>query len=234
MFRTPIRLTLALAFSVAVLSLSAVANTVISTFSSISPGYSTTSFIVVCEQNSCGGGTTGQDVAADFTPSSTVTFTELDIALRSGIPNTFTSFTIELVADSAGKPGSTVLDSWSVNSVPWSAAANNTSNLPSTPPTVLLPHSTIVLLAGTQYWVEAISTSTTEGGWDINNFSPVKLGNYDLMLLCSTAGCNQWSAQLNATPAYSVSGSLAAVPEPATVALLVGGLGLIAARRRRK
>ncbi len=155
--------------------------------------------------------------AMAFTPGGNYLFSKIDIALQYGGIGT-NSVVVNLATDVGGIPGAT-LESWTV-----------------TPSTTGTGYETvtdslgILLKGGTQYWIEATPGATdTTAIWNSNLMD---LGN---------AAVNKGSGWVdrNTPPvgyqlgAFDVQGT--AVPEPASIGLILGGFAVLAgAVRRRK
>jgi hypothetical protein len=90
---------------------------------------------------------------------------------------------------------------------------------------------TPLLTAGTQYWVTVAAPATSSYAWNFNNTG----ANADHAV--SSDGGATWfvGASGSFTPgAFRVDGNLAGtpVPEPGTLLLVAGGVGMLARRRR--
>ena len=154
-------------------------------------------------------------VASAFTPSITVTFTELDMGLQyfSGT----NLFTVELLSDASGSPGS-MLESWSVNN----ALSSQCCILQ-----VLAGTGLTTLNGGSQYWIAVLPGAVdTFVGWNLNNTGDI--GNFD-----GTVGSGWINDSPSTKGAFEVQGS---VPEPASAALVLAGglLGILFGRRKRR
>jgi MYXO-CTERM domain-containing protein len=164
-----------------------------------------------------------QSMAAPFTPSSNYSLAQIDAALVSfGGPNTIT---LSLNADSGGAPGA-VIESWVINGLPASGASGS-------PVQTVTPVSTVLLNAGTQYWVVALATGVANDGWDESNLGA---GGQEAVQ-SSTAG--GWLVEsYGQPPAFDVQGNLPSqlpsqTPEPATWVLAAAGLLAAGLLRRR-
>jgi uncharacterized protein (TIGR03437 family) len=107
---------------------------------------------------SCGP-MTNRWIASPFTPSGNFILTQVDLAL--GWSSGTNGAIIDLVNDQNGVPGTSILESW------------NISSLPSTGPnalTTLTSNGTVLLTQGTPYWLVAKgAASDTLDFWDGNN-----------------------------------------------------------------
>lgn len=143
---------------------------------------------------------------------------ELWLGLRDGDP----AITAELRADSAGGPAAAL----AVFSLPsLSAGLTRIELLPSVPQ--------ISLAAGTTYWIVLGVNGAGSFGWTYaegnNQAGPGTLGNYGY----SSDGGAGWAAFGTDDPYLLRVNVAPAVPEPASVALLLAGITLLAARRWR-
>lgn len=177
--------------------------------------------------NTAVGNFVGNDLVGDnlaegdtFTPTSTATFGSLDIAL-SCVVSCPDPFTVALTRDGGDQPGA-VIESFTVAGA--SLGALGVNNPPIVLDSVVLP----LLMAGTQYWVTALSDLNNSIAWSLNSTDDTS----DQAI--SSDGGASWFSPSGLTPgAYEVD-SLAAAPEPGTLALLGSSLfGLAALRRRR-
>jgi len=118
---------------------------------------------------------------------------------------------------------------------------------------MLSPHTQVIFGADADLWAgptpEPHSTLTAlaelygslhlegDGDWSFNDRAQVGAGSRQATLSVSTASQDAWVDGVLAYSAYAVAESHAApVPEPASGAMLIGGLGLMAAllRKRRR
>jgi hypothetical protein len=162
------------------------------------------------------------DNAAQFTvdPGSDYTLTEIDIAvvLWSGT----NSFTVKLMGDSGGLPGTT-LGSWTLQNVPDLYASTIQ------PSQEITGISGITLAANTNYWLALFpGGGSTDAAWDGNPTSASGAQAY------STNGGSSWHQQSGSMPGFQVLGNSTslAVPEPGTLLLVGTGLAGLFVRRR--
>jgi len=133
------------------------------------------------------------------------------------------TFTVEIVNDNSNAVGSTVIESWSANSVgsfgSWSA------------PDTLAGNGTGSLVSGTAYWIEVVANPLSSNGYGVFNWSGNDSG------VGGTAGTDAyntgtgWNYQSSTLGAFEIN--VQPAPEPFTVVgLAVGSLALL--RRRKK
>ena len=143
---------------------------------------------------------------------------ELWLGLRSGNP----AITAELRADSAGGPAAALA---AFGLPPLSAGLTQIELLPSVPQ--------LNLAAGTKYWIVLGVSGAGSFGWTYaegnNQTGPGSLGDYSY----SSNGGAGWGAFGTDNPYLLRVNVAPAVPEPASVALLLAGIALLAARRWR-
>ena len=143
---------------------------------------------------------------------------ELWLGLRVGDP----ALTAELRADSAGGPAA-ALAAFGLPSL--SAGLTQIELLPSVPQ--------INLAAGTKYWIVLGVSGRGSFGWTYaegnNQAGPGTLGDYSY----SSDGGAGWAAFGTDNPYLLRVNVAPAVPEPASVLLLLAGIGLLAARRSK-
>ena len=143
---------------------------------------------------------------------------ELWLGLRVADP----ALTVELRADSAGGPAA-ALAAFGLPSL--SAGLTQIELLPSVPQ--------INLAAGTKYWIVLGVSGPGSFGWTYaegnNQAGPGTLGDYSY----SSDGGAGWAAFGTDNPYLLRVNVAPAVPEPASVALLLAGIGLLAARRSK-
>jgi hypothetical protein len=165
-----------------------------------------------------------QEVAIPFTPTGNYNLTQIDVAVTySGIPGVFgtDAATVTLASDNGGNPGSTI-DSWTISSLPSSFTGTTLDAISVNGDSVA---------ANTQYWlIVSPNDSTTDDVWDTNSNLTGVFGNEEI---------NQGGGWISLAPydlgAVEVVG--VPTPEPASAALAIGGLALVASgltRRRRK
>jgi hypothetical protein len=148
----------------------------------------------------------GFAIAESFTPTSDFLFSsaELPLVWFSG-PN---EFTIDLMSDAGGHPG-TVLESFSLTNAP-----PNTS--PAVESFVSTTHTP--LAAGATYWVVAIPGARDAAGFRLANTTGAggfsRTGNDGMT----------WSTDPQASPALEVDGTPAPVPVPEPSSLVLLGL----------
>ena len=156
--------------------------------------------------------------AMAFTPSGTGAYvlTQIDVGIGYSTPS---EFDLTLYSDSGGVPGS-VLASWTDISA--TESFGSCCGLET-----VTPGTTIILAAGTQYWLLASANADdpdAEADWNMNNIGQTG------PIWCS--GCE---TETDRQGAFDVLGD-PTVPEPASASLAVCAfalLGLIAKRRRR-
>jgi hypothetical protein len=163
-----------------------------------------------------GTGSINNTLGASFstvgTPS-VLTDVKLDLANRGAGGNTIT---VSLAADSGTAPGSTLA----------LLADVSDSTLSSSGTVVDVPVSGVSLAAGTRYWVVLASPVSTDK-WEYSDSDAGigVAGEYYSDNGVSPNSEGPYLMQVSASP-------VAAVPEPASLALLGAGLAMVAARRR--
>lgn len=165
-----------------------------------------------------------QSVAVAFTPSADYYLDDINVWIMS---NDFDSagrtYTLSLrpdALDGATEPSNTVIESWNIATaaVGWLPVLETVT-----------PTSTILLTAGTTYWI--VAESDEPAGWSPvwvwgSNEEPVLSGNIDFF-----SGPHwQTGYTTGSAPGTIVNGTL--VPAPAALALFGIG-GLVSGRRRR-
>lgn len=147
--------------------------------------------------------------------------TQVTALLKSGSADIVGDLRVSLHADSASGPGSFLAMLGTLSS----AAVSTTDFAAYT----FTPSAAVQLSANTTYWIEieAVAPNAVEWSWsqDLSGTGVAGGANYNAPL-----GANPNSA----FAPYQMSVGVQAVPEPASLALMLGGLGLVAAARRRK
>jgi hypothetical protein len=170
--------------------------------------------------NEIGNDFVGDNLAeADtFTPGATAQFGSLQLAL-SCFATCTDSFTVSLLADNLGTPGSAIENII----VP-------VTSLTATPTLVIVNSvSQPILTAGTAYWIAISSDPNDSIAWSNNATSDPS--NQAI----SIDGGASWFELGNTPSAYEVDSTLTTTtPEPGTIALLAGGLILVMGRRLAK
>lgn len=154
-------------------------------------------------------------IAAPFTPSGNFTLGQIDL------PFNFVSGTnggvVELVSSVGGLPSTTVLETWTLTSLP-----------PSFAPSIITLNSSggVTLLNGVQYWIVAMPSATDTLDFWFNN----TLGENGTLASINSGA--SWISNVTLT-AFDVLGTPTATPEPSSLLLLgTGLLGLGFAVRR--
>ena len=159
-----------------------------------------------------------------FTPTTTATFTSLEIALSNFFGPTNTDrLAVSLDANSGDAPGAT-LESFIV--APGTLGTLGNNNAPIVLNSVLMP----VLTAGTQYWV----TVSDQAGVDSNVWNWNSTGDTSDEAI-STDGGATWFSPSGLTPgAYQVNGvQSTTTPEPSASWFLIGLFAAAAAVFRK-
>ena len=157
--------------------------------------------------------------------ASSYDLTQIDLALLYD-SGTNGSVTVELVNDSGGLPGSTVLGSWSFSGLP---ASGSTTSALQTASGI----TGITLDAGTTYWLEAFVTNGTSNTFDLWDYNNQGVTGTD----AENTGPGFDSLGTTTIGAFDVLGTAITAPEPSSLLLLGSGLAalsLLGARRRRK
>jgi hypothetical protein len=145
-----------------------------------------------------------------------------DFGFGQGAP-----ITVSLLVSGVNKPGSTALENFIIGANTLGTFGNN--NSPLTLTSVLHP----LLTVGTQYW---LSVSTSLANLVVWNFSDTDFLSYNAVSQ-SLDGGTTWDDPFGSTRGVFQINTFAtvAVPEPATLILVAGGiLGFAGLRRRRQ
>ena len=159
-----------------------------------------------------------------FTPTTTATFTSLEIALSNFFGPTNTDrLAVSLDANSGDAPGAT-LESFIV--APGTLGTLGNNNAPIVLNSVVMP----VLTAGTQYWV----TVSDQAGVDSNVWNWNSTGDMSDEAI-STDGGSTWFSPSGLTPgAYQVNGvQSTTTPEPSASWFVIGLFAAAAAVFRK-
>jgi len=157
-------------------------------------------------------------IAAPFTPGASYTLSQIDIALAN-----FTGTTgavVKLTNSVGGHPGSTILESWTLNSLPvW--------NLSPFAPVTLGAVGSVSLLSGNQYFV--VAQGLAADSLDIwGNNTQGATG----ALLSLDQGASWIVPGAGTLSAFDIQGT--AVPEPTSAILLVLPLMALLLRNKRR
>jgi len=155
--------------------------------------------------------------AMPFVPDATATLSEVELALE--FPHTVSdgSLLVNLFAENAGLPGA-LLESF-------------TSSQPSTGTGIFLFQSTVhpSLTSGHTYFLEATTVGTADGLWFLTLDPPLTVPDF------RRVDNGPWEVGTrDFTSAFRVSGGGNPVPEPASLALLMTGVGYAGVRRARR
>lgn len=147
--------------------------------------------------------------------------TQVTALLKSGSADLVGDLRVTLHADSAAGPGSLLATVGTLSS-----AAVSTADFAAY---TFLPSSSIQLAANTTYWIEieAVSPVAIEWSWsqDLSGTGVASGSNYNGLL---------GSSPNTAFAPYQMSVAVQAVPEPASLALMLGGVGFLLASRTRQ
>jgi hypothetical protein len=208
-----------------------VARADLTVFSNLGPGDSYNTALGNFIGNGLDGSGSNYAQAATFSPSQTVNFSSLEIALSNSTGTNTDALIVSLNSDSGGVPGSTLFS--------FTVAAGTLGALGINNPLVSFTTSSgPVITAGTNYW---ITVSDPNGPADSNVWNWNSTGDSSATGISQDGG-STWFAPSGLTPgAYAVDGvPQAVVPEPSMFGVFAGGLiGLAAdqwrrARRRKK
>jgi hypothetical protein len=164
-----------------------------------------------------------QSYAQEFlTGSSSVVLSSIVVSLGNA-SGSFTAVA-DLVANSGGLPGSTILTGFTVPVIPTGSAANLT----------FTPTSSVTLNANTDYWfVLSASGSGGDYQWQYTNTLSPSFPNYAV----STNSGTGWTIGTPAGPFLLEATATSAAPEPSSLLLVTSGFLAFAAvlgRRIRK
>lgn len=179
-------------------------------FSNLGPGGGFSGTTLIVDQ--------GQWLASDFTVTDSGDVSSIRVPLLGrGTPNAPLTFSLRAPGSS---PVGAVLDTWTLT----------LADLPDPQALVtLVPHTTVSLVSGTTYWLRAESNNTTGTyGWSRNSIGDVG------QALSSNAGAT-FTISNGTALALEVNGAPpTAVPEPASIGMVLFGLGLIGWRARTR
>jgi hypothetical protein len=187
-------------------------------FSNFDPGFSYQAASGNLVGNDSHGGNFAQ--GDTFTPTGNYDLTSIEIALGC-LTCSGNTINVSLDANNGGVPGA-ALASFAVSDLTFP-----TFGTPNAPITLTWTGAVVLLTGGTQYWVTASDPAGADVlGWNLND-----TGDVSSEALSRNGGAS-WVAPSFVTPgAYEVDGTRAvsaAVPEPGSVALLLGVLLVLA------
>lgn len=150
-----------------------------------------------------------------------VVLTRVTALLKNDSADVVGDLRVTLRADGVSGPGALLASLGTLSS-----AAVSTANFAAY---AFTPSTRIALAADTTYWIaiEAVGPNAVEWSWsgDLSGTGVAGGANYNGLFGVSPN---------TAFAPYQLSVAVQAVPEPATLALMLGGLGLVAAARRRR
>jgi len=156
-----------------------------------------------------------------FTSNGNFTLAQIDVSFVGDGPSAESPITLSLDSDNGGNPGS-VLMSWTLNNFPLFGTCCTVETV--------TPSSTIQLSAATQYWLTAAptnSTTSTDEAWSLNDTGATGTRKYQ------TAPGGPYQSASGPLSAFDVLANSPA-PEPASLGIALGGLGLLAAALLRQ
>jgi hypothetical protein len=186
--------------------------------------------------------------AMAFTPGANYDLSQIDLAMTYILGTN--SFTLDLVGDYGGRPGSTILESWTVSNAPPYRTCCIIDTVTST--------SGLLLQSGYEYWLEAVpgSDSDTREAWNYNSIGATGLiaqseygdndwftfnfrnGAFDVLGNTATSTASKFSViysnfnsdltnLYNVSDTWTVQGPLGPAPEPSAEILLATALALV-------
>lgn len=158
-----------------------------------------------------------------------LTLTSVDLRLRSNTDPGLA--TLQLRSDVGGNPASTALSSFGNQNVTSSFGTISFS-----------PTGTVSLSAGTKYWLTIGTLMSAPNGLIVGANGPSLLPTGPYASFDSNNGirsglANDQSTDVSgfvSTPTFAINGSITAVPEPTSIALVGFACSLVALRVRRK
>jgi hypothetical protein len=160
-----------------------------------------------------------QSYAQEFqTGNSSVLLSSIIVALGDA-RDTFTA-SAELVANNSGLPGSTILTSFTVPSIPTTTPTDLT----------FAPSSSVTLNANTDYWFVLSASGSGDYKWDYTNTLSTSFPNY---AVSNNSGAT-WTIGAPPGP-FLLEATATAVPEPSSSVLAAIGLlafGVVVCARR--